>query len=317
MDNPQQNSSKIEVRKTISINKMIVKRGIIYKLTSPSNKSYVGLTTKTLQKRIKQHWRSGTNDDEVKWDCRLLHAAIYLHQDINLWRIEILMECDNSELDEAEVNMIKLHNTFMPNGYNMTKGGRGIYGIDPDPHRQSENQCKYKDKYQHVFGIRTTCASDPKRGFRVFTSDDKYRSFTFTSWRDEDHYLLQMNRMYERAVKYKEEVKETDLYKPPLSHYIDDLEVPLGIDKAGGTGFAFKLGKFKAFTSKKNSRIFNLILTINHYLNIINYDSLDIHSLEANKYEYALQLYEMYEQQYEEQSSSTKRELVEVNDTSA
>lgn len=287
------------------------RESLIYKLTSPSNKSYIGQTKQGLHKRVTQHWYNSSTESS-KNGCWALYAAIYLNPNIKDWKVEILIKCSIDDLDREEIKFIKEYNTLYPFGYNLTMGGKNFSGnlSDASKVKKSRNQCKYKDKYDHVYGVRTTSKNDKKRGFRVFTDDGKYRSFTFSSWKNEVDYLYKMKQMYERAVKYSDEAKHTKKYKPPLTHYIDDTEVPLGIDKAKNTGFSFKLGVFKAFTSKKNHVLFNLLLTIQHYLINIDYDSFAQDSLDALKYEKASELYDLYKLQLEEQSSTSLRELV-------
>lgn len=89
--------------------------GIIYCLTSPSGKRYIGQTRQTLNKRIRQHKsRDGS--------CILLENAINKYG-IDSFIIETLLELDNHELDYFETLLINLYNTQEPNGYNIRAGG--------------------------------------------------------------------------------------------------------------------------------------------------------------------------------------------------
>jgi group I intron endonuclease len=96
-----------------------------------NNKLYVGQTTRTIQIRWKEH--------RVKAKNRLLNNAI--KQDgVESFIFILTKEIDNDKLDEEETQLIKLHNTIHPNGYNMknngvplfatTKGGESITGHD-------------------------------------------------------------------------------------------------------------------------------------------------------------------------------------------
>jgi len=88
---------------------------LIYKFTSPSNKSYIGRTY-DLQKRIREH--SGKSSG-----CPLLCNAIQKYG-IDNFKIEIIEQ--GMSLDEAnakEVEIINEHNTLHPNGYNIQLGG--------------------------------------------------------------------------------------------------------------------------------------------------------------------------------------------------
>lgn len=285
--------------------------GIIYKFTSPSGKSYIGQTIHEFQERIKQHWYKALHGSEDQKTCRALCYAIQLYPNQDDWNMEIILNCDENKLDDNEIYMIAKYNTISPNGYNLTTGGHGSRGYKythDDKVTASKGRAKYTDLFEHVYGLRTTSINDPKRGFRVFTDDGKYRSFTFTNWKDEDDYIRIMNIMYERAKKYSISVKDTMIYKPPLSHYIDDLEVPLGIDKCKN-GFTCKVFNKISFTSTKNSQLYNLLLTVQHYLFNAPYDSFK-DNLQIMKYEYASELYDNYKSQLEEQSSTSLRELV-------
>jgi group I intron endonuclease len=88
--------------------------GIIYKLTSPSNKSYIGQTTQILEIRIKQHCNKNSSP--------IIHAAIKKYG-INNFNIDILIECTDEQLDMYEKQYITLYNTVEPNGYNIRDGG--------------------------------------------------------------------------------------------------------------------------------------------------------------------------------------------------
>jgi group I intron endonuclease len=87
---------------------------LIYKYTSPSGKSYNG-QTKDLKRRETQHISSN--------GCRAFSNAINKYGFENFTR-EILEE--NLTLDVANIKeeyYISIHNTMVPNGYNLQSGG--------------------------------------------------------------------------------------------------------------------------------------------------------------------------------------------------
>lgn len=99
--------------------------GIIYKLTSPSNKTYIGQTIQSFHRREQRH----ANDakfyklrGEKSGYCVALCNAINKYGMEN-FQTEILMECDDSMLDAYEREMIKKYDSLSPNGYNLTTGG--------------------------------------------------------------------------------------------------------------------------------------------------------------------------------------------------
>lgn len=89
-------------------------QGIIYKVTSPSGKIYIGQTIHTLEERIKGHNKKSTN-------CTLLKRAIDKYRDIMVY--EIIETVPYELLDEREIYWIKYYNSLAPNGYNCSSGG--------------------------------------------------------------------------------------------------------------------------------------------------------------------------------------------------
>ena len=87
----------------------------IYKITNLiDNKVYIGLTTRTVEARWKEHCRHGSQQ---------IDDAIQLYG-IENFQIETLEECDESILDDREKYWIDYYDSFR-NGYNNTYGGRG------------------------------------------------------------------------------------------------------------------------------------------------------------------------------------------------
>lgn len=89
--------------------------GIIYCLTSPSGKKYIGQTKRSFEKRLKEHLTCSGH-------CIILENAIQKYG-LNAFDCEILIEVDNELLDIYEIKFIGLLNTIEPNGYNIRSGG--------------------------------------------------------------------------------------------------------------------------------------------------------------------------------------------------
>lgn len=89
--------------------------GLIYKLTSPSGKSYIGMTLRTMEQRMKEHCR---NDSK----CTFLVHAINKYG-FNSFTQEILWEGEDARTSDMEREMINKHDTLVPNGYNLRSGG--------------------------------------------------------------------------------------------------------------------------------------------------------------------------------------------------
>ncbi len=89
--------------------------GFIYKYTSPSGKSYIGQTIRSLKERAKKNGKGYINSS-------LFYNAIQKYGFENMtW--EILGEYPVNELNEKEITFIKQYNSLSPNGYNLLKGG--------------------------------------------------------------------------------------------------------------------------------------------------------------------------------------------------
>jgi hypothetical protein len=91
-------------------------RGIIYKITSPSGKVYVGQTVRSFEKRMQEH-RQETSC------CTFIKRAIDKYGDG--MKYEIVEEnVPQEQLDEREIYWIKELNSLAPDGYNLTTGGQ-------------------------------------------------------------------------------------------------------------------------------------------------------------------------------------------------
>jgi hypothetical protein len=93
----------------------------VYKVTSPSNKVYIGLTKKTLDFRMRQHVNiSRTNPKSI------FHKAILKYGINNLICEVVKNNLSRNEAEELEIELIKLYkSTDTKFGYNMCKGGHG------------------------------------------------------------------------------------------------------------------------------------------------------------------------------------------------
>lgn len=100
--------------------------GYIYCIYNTMNcNSYIGQTTRNIEKRFKAHKTSSKN----------LNRSIYLYSDVKIfgWDIFDIFQIEKVEtdtlselksiLDEKEIFYIAKYNTLYPNGYNISKGG--------------------------------------------------------------------------------------------------------------------------------------------------------------------------------------------------
>lgn len=97
-----------------------VKGPLIYMLTFPNEKRYIGQTVGSFRVRMNKHKSASVRRE--KEGCMALNAAIREHGWDNIKR-EVLVQCDASELDEREQLLINEYNTIAPAGYNLLSGG--------------------------------------------------------------------------------------------------------------------------------------------------------------------------------------------------
>lgn len=93
-----------------------------------NNKEYIGLTTRTLEKRWKQHIYESNKQDSWEWNTPLGNAIKKYGKD--LFQVFVLEECSSeTELKQKEIQLIKERKSLSTeNGYNLTLGGDGRLG---------------------------------------------------------------------------------------------------------------------------------------------------------------------------------------------
>ena len=111
-------------------------KGYIYKCTCTENlKSYIGLTTKTLEERKKEHIYSAFNPNDNTYKTHF-HSALRKHGVENfIWEVLEETECSDLPalmvaLKDLEKRYIKFYDSF-ENGYNLTPGGELTFRGEP------------------------------------------------------------------------------------------------------------------------------------------------------------------------------------------
>ena len=92
----------------------LIKMGYIYILTSPSGKSYIGQTTRPIEKRFQIHQQKSSN-------CVAIYRAIQKYGWDNFkkdW-----YECPDEDLNFDEELLVREMGTLAPRGYNLKEGG--------------------------------------------------------------------------------------------------------------------------------------------------------------------------------------------------
>lgn len=98
--------------------------GTLYKLTSPSGKSYIGISSKTTEARWKKHVEHALG----KRASGVLYAALRKYGS-DSFKVETLIIADDwAYLCDLEKKVIRLYNTKAPFGYNVSDGGEGVLG---------------------------------------------------------------------------------------------------------------------------------------------------------------------------------------------
>jgi group I intron endonuclease len=98
--------------------------GCVYCLTSPSGRSYIGLST-DFDSRMVEHLSMANSGSRY-----LIHKAIRKYGWDSFTRRVLFESSDVEELKAKEQELIAQHRTFFrEGGYNMTRGGDGVFGL--------------------------------------------------------------------------------------------------------------------------------------------------------------------------------------------
>ena len=118
----------------------------LYRLTSPSNKQYIGIAKNGLQNRFTVHVSEAKSGSMTA-----LHKAIRKYGP-DAFVKEILVVSDYEYIRDLEIKAIEAFNTKSPKGYNLTIGGDGTNGY-------SHTDCT-KQKISNLAKIRM---ADPEK----------------------------------------------------------------------------------------------------------------------------------------------------------
>jgi len=99
--------------------------GYIYKIVFPNGKHYIGLTIRSIEKRMKEHRKAAR-----RGDTQCLYKAIRKYNMVDTFELIEIDTADSiDELSELEMHYIEEYNSFYMDegnkGYNMTRGGEG------------------------------------------------------------------------------------------------------------------------------------------------------------------------------------------------
>ncbi len=126
--------------------------GFIYIATcNKTNKQYVGQTTKTVERRWEEHQQCARRvmaDTARNPDQTYLHRAMAKHG-IESFHVQTVLKIDDEFLNEYEETFIHGYNTLVPNGYNLTSGGKQFAHSESSIKAMSSAKCKNVDKQRH------------------------------------------------------------------------------------------------------------------------------------------------------------------------
>lgn len=211
-------------------------------LTSPSNKIYIGQTTTSLEKRWSQHVYCALHK-KGNSSCRALSNAIEKYGK-DAFKVEVLLECQDEELDNFEVEYIAKYNSLCPNGYNIRTGGKA--GKHCDESRERMRLSKL-GPLNHNFGKPRTDIT--KQRISEAKSGENHHFFNKTFKDEHKEKLSQAHR------KYDETLPMYVTFVPARPEYYQDE----GYAVTNYPGF-----KNKYFVSKKISLEQKKELAINH-----------------------------------------------------
>lgn len=98
--------------------------GCLYSLTSPSGKSYLGITLKSVEKRFAKHVEHALG----KRENGVLYSALRKYSPETFKVESLVIANDWAYLCDLEKKAIVAFGSRYPSGYNMTDGGEGIQG---------------------------------------------------------------------------------------------------------------------------------------------------------------------------------------------
>lgn len=183
----------------------------IYKVLSPSNKIYIGQTKNNVSKRWSQHVNESNSNKEHC--CRALNAAIKKYGP-DSFKLEIIWQGLEDELNEKEKYYIEFYNSMYPNGYNLTLGGKSggcVYYDESLRQKISDNHRKSSCMYHLPIYVRYF-EENNKKIFKIQIPGNKHYSFSSSK--------LTVQEKYDLAMEKYIEIFETKIENKDLPKYI-------------------------------------------------------------------------------------------------
>lgn len=175
----------------------------IYLVKSPSNKYYIGITSRSLKIRKRQHIMESQNGSSLKF-----HAAVYKYGDKLMWS-EIAHVYSKDDAFLIEEFFIQKYDSYSK-GYNSTKGGEGrnvsskyteedILSISKRYRTKSEWKKKDSPSYQFALADKTLyvkCSSHMDNDYLEYSDEqiilDAKKYKTLREWRTNSKNIYQV-----------------------------------------------------------------------------------------------------------------------------
>lgn len=183
------------------------KNGIIYKVTSPSGKVYIGKTINSLRVRRNNHLSEAKRYRRNSKN-RKFHNALLKYGDLLTW--EVLEIASVGRLKEREIFYIEMFNSY-ENGYNSTLGGDGSGHIISDETRKKMSLSK-KGCVPWNKGV---CWSEEVKERMSFSQKRRYQNdLKNHPWHGRKH-----------SEKTKEKMKEAWKYRSITKQQLENLKI--------------------------------------------------------------------------------------------
>lgn len=187
--------------------------GYIYKITNKCNdKIYIGQTRQTIEQRWSGHKHSAVTSDAP------LYRAMRKYG-IENFQIDVIIKCNNNNLNNKEIYYINYYNSYVPNGYNATLGGDG--------HTVYDYQKIIQDYYNMNENISKVCEINNCDYTVVKRALDEYNIQSHQSY---DHLLVKIYEIDEayniiKIFNNSQEIIDTysNLTIKGLNDYLSDL----------------------------------------------------------------------------------------------
>lgn len=118
-------------------------KNVVYLLTFPNRKKYVGITSKRFKDRLYQHCSLAIKEKDRDYNGKKARAIRKYKE----FKAEVLFEGNNDELGDKEIEFIEEYDSYN-NGYNSTFGGDGVLGsIRTESSRERSLESNWNKKY--------------------------------------------------------------------------------------------------------------------------------------------------------------------------